>query len=81
MAKKVAIPCIHPVILILKLKPNDTFNLAIYNYILDYAMFFAQNPATLLDFFFSFFIKLHNVIHIVWAENKEPFNYDLRHFI
>lgn len=81
IAKEVAIAHAHLVVSILKLRLNWVFNLAIYNCIKGHAFFLAQNFTPLLNLFPSSSMEFYDVIHIIWARDGQPSDYNLRHFI
>lgn len=81
VANEAAIAYAYPVVSIFKLRPNWVFNLAVYNCIKGHAFLLAQNPTPLLNLFPSSSMELHDVIHIVWARNGQPSDYNRRHFI
>ncbi len=77
LAKEAAIACAHPVMSILKLRPFRVFNPATYSCIKGHAILFPQNPAPLLNLLPSPTLALHDVIHIVWAGQGRPTDFDL----
>ncbi|MCJ1347504.1 hypothetical protein MMC31_005729 [Peltigera leucophlebia] len=81
IAEEAAIARAHPVVSILKLRPNGAFNPSAYHRIKGHAILLPQNPAPLLNILPSPTLALHDVIRIVWSGAGHPTDYDLRHFI
>lgn len=81
LAKKAVIAYAHPVVSIFKLKLSGGFNPIAYSRIKSHAVLLPQNPAPLLNLLPFPTLALHNVIHIIWADQRRPTDSDLQHFI
>ncbi len=81
MAEEAAIAHAHPVISILKLRPNRGFNPAAYHVIKGHIVLLLQNPFPLLSLLPSPEIALHDLICVVWYKEGRPTDYDLRYFV
>lgn len=81
MAEEAVIARAHPVTSILELRPNGGLNPAAYHAIKGHVVLLPQNPSPLLTLLPSPEIELHDLIRVVWCGNRQPTDYDLRHFV
>lgn len=71
-AEETIIAQAHPVITILKLSSNNSFNLAWYRYVCRYSVLLPQNPGSLLDLLLSKITPIDKVVRVIWAYKSLP---------
>ena len=69
IAKKAIITRVHLIITILKLRPNNRFNLRSYREIQGYAIILSQNSRSLLTLLLSDLATFEDVMRIIWLRS------------
>lgn len=70
--EKVVIARAHPVVTILKLKPNNKFNPGSYKDVQGYSVLLRQNLGLLFNLLSSKTTSIDEVIRVVWASKTSP---------
>ena len=81
IAEEAVIARAHPVVTILKLRPNNRFNPGAYRGIRGHAILLPQNPGPLLTLLPSDSAALEDVVRIVWLGSTSPQRKDLQKFV
>ncbi len=71
----------HPVMSILKLRPNGALLLVAYQYVCGHAVVFLQSPRLLSTILPLFVVKLHEHIRVVWFIASKPNTSQVKSFI
>lgn len=79
--EKVVIARAHLVVTILKLKPNNKFNIGAYKGIRGHIVFLPQNRGQLLILLLFDFASFEDIIHIIWLGSTLSQCKDLQKFI
>ena len=79
--EKAVIARAHPVIKILKLRPNNSFNLGSYRSVCGHSVLLPQNPGPLLNLLPSEKTSVNNVVKVVWAGKTLPQPDQLSEFV
>lgn len=69
ITEKFVIVKAHLIVTILKLRPNNIFNLGVYKEIRDYAVLLSQNSGPLLTLLLSDLAAFKDVVYIIWLES------------
>lgn len=80
-AEEVVIARAHPVVTILKLRPNEKFNPGSYGGVRGHSVLLPQNPGLLLTLLPSETTSIDDVLRIVWAGKSTPQPDDLSKFV
>ena len=62
----------HPVVTILKLRPNNRFNPVSYRGIRGHAVILSQNPELLLTLVPSDLATIEDIVRIIWLRSNLP---------
>lgn len=81
IAEEAVIARAHPVVTILKLRPNNRFNPGAYRGIRGHAVLLPQNPGPLLTLLPSDLAALGDVVRIIWLESTSSQRKDLQKFV
>ncbi len=71
-AEEAVIAQAHPVITILKLRPNNTFNPRSYRGIRGHSVLLLQNPGPLFDLLLSETTPIDEMVRVVWGGKSLP---------
>ncbi len=71
-AEEAIIARAHPVVIILKLRPNDSFNPGTYRAVCGHSILLPQNPRPLLTLLPSEMTSVDDVMQVVWAGKTLP---------
>ena len=71
-AEEVVIVRTHPVVTILKLKPNNSFNPGTYRGVRGHSVLLPQNPGPLLILLPLETTSVNNIVRVVWAGKTSP---------
>lgn len=72
IAEEVIIAKAHPIVTILKLKPNYRFNPGSYRRIRSHAIILSQNTRALLILFPSDLAVIEDIVRIIWLKSNLP---------
>jgi len=71
----------HPIVSVLKLRPNGTVNPLAYNRLRGHVIVLPQDPGPLLDILPSAELKLYEKINVVWFGDRPPTAADLKPYL
>ncbi len=71
-AEKAVIARTHPVVIILKLRPNNSFNPRTYRGVCRYSVLLPQNPGPLLTLLLLLTTSVDDVVRVVWVGKTSP---------
>ncbi len=80
-AEEVVTARAHPVVTILKLRPNNSFNLGTYRGVCRHSVLLPQNPRLLLILLPSETTSVDDVVRVVWAGKTSPQLEQLSRFV